>query len=120
MTHPGTRTLDLLDTSTVADDAGGCGCGGCGCGSSTTDIAGTATEETAMTDHTQTFAVTGMTCGHCASSVTSELKALGGVSDVNVDLVAGGTSTVTVTSSSPLEDSEVAAALDEAGDYQLA
>jgi copper chaperone CopZ len=69
---------------------------------------------------TQTYAVTGMTCGHCASAVTSELEQLDGVTDVNVDLVAGGTSTVTVTGSRPLEESQVAAALDEAGDYRLA
>ncbi len=69
---------------------------------------------------TQTYFVTGMTCGHCAHAVTSELKELAGVSDVAVDLVAGGTSTVTVTSDAPLDDSQVAAALDEAGDYQLA
>ncbi len=68
---------------------------------------------------TQTYSVTGMTCGHCAGAVTSELSALDGVSDVNVDLVAGGTSTVTVESESPLEDSTVAEALDEAGDYKL-
>jgi copper chaperone CopZ len=74
-----------------------------------------------MTDQTtRAYQVTGMTCGHCASSVTTELKALDGVSDVHVDLVAGGTSTVTVTSTNPLEDTQVAAALDEAGDYQLA
>lgn len=78
-------------------------------------------KETSMTDQTtQTYAVTGMTCGHCASSVTAELKGLDGVVDVGVDLVAGGTSTVTVTSTTPLEESQVAAALDEAGDYQLA
>ena len=69
---------------------------------------------------TQTYSVTGMTCGHCAGAVTSELKALDGVSDVNVDLVAGGTSTVTVTSEAPLDEVKVAEALDEAGDYQLA
>ncbi len=69
---------------------------------------------------TQTYSVTGMTCGHCAHAVTTELKEVAGVSDVDVDLVAGGTSTVTVTSSEPLEDSQVAEALDEAGDYQLA
>ena len=123
MTNPDTRTLDLLDTTPA--DSGGCGCGGCGCGGtttdSTTDARPTGTKETPMTDQTtRTYQVTGMTCGHCASSVTSELKALDGVSDVNVDLVAGGTSTVTVTSSSPLEHTQVAAALDEAGDYQLA
>lgn len=69
---------------------------------------------------TQTYSVTGMTCDHCAHAVTSELKELSGVNDVRVDLVAGGTSTVTVTSEQPLEDSQVTEALDEAGDYQLA
>ena len=69
---------------------------------------------------TQTYSVTGMTCGHCASAVSSELRELAGVSDVDVDLVAGGTSTVTVTSTAPLDDAQVAAALDEAGEYQLA
>ena len=69
---------------------------------------------------TQTYPVTGMTCGHCEHAVTSELKALDGVTDVAVALVAGGTSTVTVTSEAPLDESQVAAALDEAGDYRLA
>ena len=69
---------------------------------------------------TQTYSVTGMTCGHCAGAVTSELKSVEGVSDVDVALVAGGTSTVTVTSQAPLDEATVAAALDEAGDYKLA
>ena len=68
---------------------------------------------------TQTYSVTGMTCGHCASAVTDEIGALAGVSDVRVDLVADGASTVTVTSEQPLDESRVAAALDEAGDYRL-
>jgi copper chaperone CopZ len=69
---------------------------------------------------TQTFSVNGMTCGHCVHAVTSELKELPGVDDVSVDLVAGGTSTVTVSSAAPVSDADVAAALDEAGDYTLA
>ncbi|WP_191281325.1 heavy-metal-associated domain-containing protein [Nocardioides flavus (ex Wang et al. 2016)] len=69
---------------------------------------------------TTTYSVTGMTCGHCASAVTSELKTLDGVTDVTVDLVADGTSLVTVTSTKTLDQARVAAALDEAGDYQLA
>ena len=69
---------------------------------------------------TQNFDVVGMTCGHCASAVTEELSALDGVSDVTVDLVAGGTSAVTVQASRELTPAEVAAALDEAGDYSLA
>ena len=66
-----------------------------------------------------TYAVDGMTCGHCASAVSEELQALPGVTDVAVDLTAGGTSAVTVTSTTPLTDEQVAAALDEAGDYRL-
>lgn len=69
---------------------------------------------------TQSYAVTGMTCEHCAHAVTSELQVLDGVGDVDVQLVAGGTSTVTVNSEQPLAEEQVAAALDEAGDYQLA
>jgi copper chaperone CopZ len=69
---------------------------------------------------TATYRVDGMTCAHCVSAVTSELSALDGVHDVSVDLTAGGTSTVSVTSAAPLADAQVAAALDEAGDYRLA
>lgn len=69
---------------------------------------------------TQTFPVTGMTCNHCVSAVTSELKLIPGVTEVDVDLVADGTSTVTVVSETAVEDSDVAAALDDAGDYELA
>ncbi len=67
---------------------------------------------------TTTVQVAGMTCGHCVSAVTEELTALPGVSDVSIDLVAGGTSPVTVTSEQPLDDAAVAAAVDEAG-YEL-
>ena len=69
---------------------------------------------------TTTYAVTGMTCQHCVAAVTEELSALDGVRDVSVDLAAGGTSTVTVSSDAPLPEEQVAAALDEAGDYRLA
>lgn len=66
------------------------------------------------------YPVTGLTCGHCAAAVTSELTELPGVSAVAVDLVVGGNSAVTVTSQDPLTNEQVAAALDEAGDYRLA
>ena len=69
---------------------------------------------------TQTYAVTGMTCGHCEQAVSSELKSVEGVTDVFVDLVAGGTSSVTGTSAQGLDEARVAEALDEAGDYRLA
>ena len=67
---------------------------------------------------TTTYGVTGMTCGHCVGSVTEELKALPGVQDVNVDLNAGGTSTVQVVSEKELDESAVRADVDEAG-YEL-
>ncbi|MBK8468258.1 MAG: heavy-metal-associated domain-containing protein [Actinomycetales bacterium] len=69
---------------------------------------------------TQAFPVIGMTCGRCASAVSSELKKIPGVTEVSVDLVAGATSTVNVTSATPVSQSDVATALDEAGDYHLA
>ena len=116
------HSADLLPMADDSDGAAaGCGCGGCGCGTSTETGTITATEETAMTDtETHTYAVNGMTCGHCANAVTSELSALAGVTGVSVDLVAGGTSSVTVSSTRTLTHDEVAAALDEAGDYRLA
>jgi copper chaperone len=68
---------------------------------------------------TQTFPVTGLTCGHCVGAITSELKALPGVTDIQIDLVGGGTSTLSLTADLALTDAEVSAALDEAGEYQL-
>ncbi|SES25362.1 Copper chaperone CopZ [Actinokineospora terrae] len=62
-----------------------------------------------------TYTVAGMTCGHCAASVTEELTAIGGVSGVEVDLATGA---VTVTSAAQLDRGAVAAAVTEAG-YQL-
>ena len=72
------------------------------------------------TTTTADYRVTGMTCGHCVSAVTAELTALPGVTGVSVDLGAGGASTVTVSSDAPLAAVQVAAALDEAGNYHLA
>lgn len=68
---------------------------------------------------TSNYQVTGMTCGHCVNAVSGELKGLDGVEDVTVDLNAQGASTVTVTSAAPVPREQVAAALDEAGDYHL-
>lgn len=60
-----------------------------------------------------------MTCGHCVKSVTEEVSAIPGVTDVAVDLVNGGTSTVTITAAEPVSDEAIAAAIDEAG-YTIA
>ena len=69
-----------------------------------------------MTTDTQTFTVTGMTCGHCVASVTEEIGEIPGVESVDVVLDSGA---VTVTSSQPLDQQAVRAAVEEAG-YQLA
>lgn len=66
-----------------------------------------------------TYAVTGMTCGHCVSAVTEELMEIPGVRDVTIDLVAGGTSAVHVVSDAALDEKAVRDAVDEAG-YELA
>ena len=65
---------------------------------------------------TSTYRVNGMTCGHCVGAVTRELGSLTAVTDVQVELATGD---VTVRADRPLDDAEVAAAIDEAG-YELA
>ncbi|MFD0663294.1 heavy-metal-associated domain-containing protein [Thermocatellispora tengchongensis] len=59
--------------------------------------------------------MSGMTCGHCASSVSAEIGKVGGVGDVQVDLASGR---VTV-SGSGFSDDEIRTAVEEAG-YRLA
>ena len=60
--------------------------------------------------------VTGMTCGHCVSSVTEELTRIDGVQTVAVDLPTGK---VTITSTTPVSLDDVRTAVAEAG-YELA
>jgi copper ion binding protein len=61
---------------------------------------------------TATFAVTGMTCGHCVAAVQDEVAKVDGVTGVDVELATG---TVTIASDRPLPDDAVAAAVEEAG-----
>ncbi|MBC2644884.1 MULTISPECIES: heavy-metal-associated domain-containing protein [Rhodococcus] len=65
---------------------------------------------------TTTVTVTGMTCGHCVSSVREEIGSIPGVTAVDVDLASGR---VDIDSAAPIEQSAIAQAVDEAG-YQLA
>ncbi len=60
----------------------------------------------------QTYKVTGMTCGHCVSTVTTEVGKIDGVTAVDVKLEGGE---VNVTSEAPLDDASVKAAVEEAG-----
>jgi len=64
---------------------------------------------------TISYPVTGMTCAHCVAAVTQEVEGLPGVSDVEIVLVVGGTSRVSVTSAEPLPVEAVRNAIDEAG-----
>lgn len=62
---------------------------------------------------TQTYRVTGMTCGGCVRHVDKALRSVPGVTEVAVDL-AGGTATVTGTATFE----SLAAQVAEAG-YQM-
>ena len=59
--------------------------------------------------------VRGMTCGHCAKSVTQELSKIVGVADVTVDVESGR---VAIGSDGVLAAQDIAEAIHEAG-YEL-
>jgi copper ion binding protein len=61
---------------------------------------------------TETFRVEGMTCEHCRNAVTAEVSTVSGVQAVTVDVEAG---TVTVSCDQAVDQSDIAAAVDEAG-----
>jgi copper chaperone len=63
-----------------------------------------------------TWTVTGMTCGHCATSVAEEIGEIDGVESVEVSHESGQ---AVVTSAAPLDRAAVEAAVIEAG-YALA
>ena len=60
--------------------------------------------------------VSGMTCGSCVKHVTSALKVLDGVGDVNVDLAAGK---VKVTRATDKTDDLIAALIEDGYPAQL-
>lgn len=102
---------------TIGRDAStGCGCG---CGHDSTRADATASSTVNGDEITAAYGVTGMTCSHCVAAVKEEIGALPGVTEVSVDLVAGGTSTVTVRSATPVDEADIRAAVDEAG-YSVA
>ena len=61
---------------------------------------------------TSEYVVSGMHCHHCASSVTEEVSAVSGVTDVKVDISSGQ---LIVISDSEIPFSSIEAAVDEAG-----
>jgi len=62
------------------------------------------------------YAVTGLTCGHCVQTVEQAVTALDGVTSAAVELVAGGTSRLSV--SGPHTEASVRDAVTAAG-YSL-
>ena len=63
--------------------------------------------------------VSGMTCDHCVRAVNDELSQVPGVSDISVALNPDGVSLVSFSTTDAVNDSAIAAAIDEAG-YSLA
>lgn len=86
-------------------------CTACSCATGT----GTETTSGASVEEVGRYTVTGMTCGHCASSVTEQIQRIDGVRDVAVDLATGA---ITVTADRPVPIEVVTMAVNEAG-YQL-
>ena len=66
-----------------------------------------------------TFTVTGMTCEHCSNAVSTELRELQGVSEVTVDLVPGGESTVSLHGDPLPDQGTISEAVAEAGEYAV-
>jgi copper chaperone len=62
---------------------------------------------------TSTYTVVGMTCEHCVRSVSEEVGAIPGVSDLSVDLATGALSVTT--EAEPVDDAAVRDAVVEAG-----
>ena len=63
---------------------------------------------------TTAYQVTGMTCGHCEMSVREEVGTVPGVESIEVSAQTGE---LVVTSTEPIDDAAVLAAVQEAG-YQ--
>ena len=64
---------------------------------------------------TSTYAITGMTCGHCVMSVREEVSEVHGIDTVDVDLTSGR---MTITGTG-YDDGAVRGAVAEAG-YEVA
>lgn len=101
----GARDLPLLSGGAV--DAG-CAC----CAPADSAAAAPAGPEASVSAE---YAVAGMTCQNCVSHVTADLTGLDGVRGVEVDLVAGGVSTVRVLSDAPIDPALIAETVADGG-----
>lgn len=89
--------------------------GGCACCDIDPAASTARTDVAASAGLSTTFGVDGMTCSNCVRHVTEELIAVDGVESVDVALVAGGVSTVTVRSAARVDDGVIASAVADAG-----
>ena len=62
--------------------------------------------------NTNTYAVTGMSCGHCEVAIRSEVEQSAGATGIEVSAADGR---LAVTAEGPIDDAAVLAAVDEAG-----
>lgn len=102
-------SIDRVDLG--LKDAAGCSC----CATS----APLARAEASPGSQQAEILVQGMTCAHCVASVTEELSAIDDVQNVTIELIPGGASTVTISSSTRLDADRARAAVEKAG-YSLA
>lgn len=109
---PETLSASSLSDLPIRDTSPG---GSCGCCTPQQATESSATTKDAVTAE---YSVTGLTCGSCAGRVSSALTALDGVQDVQITLVPGGTSTVSVISGQSLDQTSVQDVVEKAG-YQL-
>lgn len=61
---------------------------------------------------TSEYQVTGMTCGHCETSIREEIGQIAGIQSIDVSAKTGK---LVVTSQAELDDAAVLAAVEEAG-----
>ncbi|MGP9607763.1 MULTISPECIES: heavy-metal-associated domain-containing protein [unclassified Glutamicibacter] len=71
-------------------------------------------EATPIISHTE-LKISGMTCGHCVSSVTEELKEIPEVQNVEIILDAKGVSTAIISTSGAVGQETIRQAVEEAG-----
>ncbi len=67
----------------------------------------------------QNWKATGLTCNHCAQSVTKNLMALPGMNSVEVQVKPNETSTIQTHGTREFSPQEIAGAMRQAGKYIL-
>ena len=109
MSAPQVRT----ELPIVAAETAGCSC----CSTpSAKQLSPQAEEQPSPQAEGTDYSVTGLTCGHCVQTVEKAVTALDGVTSAAVELVAGGTSRLSV--SGPHTEASVRDAVAAAG-YSL-